>query len=78
MNSFGFCSSGSKVEKGTSTPYGAKFKVGDIIGCWISKDSTNVIIKFTINGEDQGIAWVNGVDMDYYQFRKAYDSFDIL
>ena len=57
LNSFGFCSSGSKVESGASTPFGAKFNVGDIVGCWISKDATNVVIKFTINGEDQGIAW---------------------
>jgi len=57
LNSFGFCSTGTKCEKGKSEPYGCVFGVNDIIGCWLSKSGTNVTIRFTVNGEDKGIAW---------------------
>ena len=60
MNSFAFSSCGVKIENGKSVQYANKLKAGDIVGCWISKNDTNVIIRYTINGDDQGIAWVRG------------------
>lgn len=35
------------------------YKAGDVVGCWISKNGTTVTMKFTVNGEDKGSAWVS-------------------
>ena len=60
LNSFAFCSSGNKVENANNNAYGKALKQGDIIGCWIYKMKSNVTLKFSINGEEQGVAWVRG------------------
>ena len=58
-NSFAFCASGKKLEKGAAVDYvETGYKVGDVVGCWISKNGNAVTMKFTLNGEDKGIAWV--------------------
>ena len=59
-NSFGFCASGKKLENGQSADYVSEgYKAGDVVGCWISKNGTTVTMKFTVNGEDKGSAWVS-------------------
>ncbi len=44
---------------GGSKPYGPKWKVGDIIGCFIDLDSPRGKIMFSVNGRSCGVAFEN-------------------
>ena len=44
---------------GGSKPYGPKWKVGDVIGCFLDLDSPKGKILFSVNGRSCGIAFEN-------------------
>jgi hypothetical protein len=44
---------------GGSKPYGPKWKIGDVIGCFIDLDSPRGKILFSVNGKSCGLAFEN-------------------
>ncbi|XP_026482305.1 uncharacterized protein LOC113389492 [Ctenocephalides felis] len=54
--SFGYESSGKFVSNNEFTDYGVQIKETDVVGAYLDLDSTPCTIKFTVNGEEQGIA----------------------
>lgn len=55
-HSFGYCESGRKANNGEFTDYGKPYQLDDVIGCYLDLESTPCTIKYTLNGEDLGIA----------------------
>ncbi|GAB0091042.1 hypothetical protein DMENIID0001_058390 [Sergentomyia squamirostris] len=57
-NSFAYDSDGRKIrDAGEAEDYGVKFSVGDVIGIYLDMDATPCTIQYTVNGEDQGVAF---------------------
>uniref|UniRef100_A0A1B0CS09 Uncharacterized protein n=1 Tax=Lutzomyia longipalpis TaxID=7200 RepID=A0A1B0CS09_LUTLO len=56
-NSFAYDAEGRKVHAGTEEDFGVKFTVGDVIGVYLDMESESCKIQFTVNGEDQGVAF---------------------
>ena len=56
-NSFAYCDSGRKANKSEFADYGKPFQLDDVIGCYLDLDSTPCTIKYTLNGEDLGVAF---------------------
>ena len=54
-DSFAFSGTGARSTEGRSEPYGRRWGVGDIIGCFIDLDQG--AIAFSVNGEMQGHAF---------------------
>lgn len=55
-HSFGYCESGRKANNGEFTEYGKPYQLDDVIGCYLDLESTPCTIKYTLNGEDFGVA----------------------
>ncbi|XP_032292737.1 heterogeneous nuclear ribonucleoprotein U isoform X3 [Drosophila virilis] len=55
-HSYGYCESGRKANNGEFKDYGKPYQLDDVIGCYLDLDSTPCNIKYTLNGEDLGIA----------------------
>ena len=63
-NSFGYGGTGKISDNCKFQSYGKTFGVGDVIGCYLDMNTDPVIIKFTVNGVDQGVAFrVNKSDL---------------
>ena len=56
-NSFGYGGTGKISDNCKFQNYGQQFGVGDVIGCYLDLNSDPIIIKFTVNGVDQGVAF---------------------
>ena len=56
-NSFGYGGTGKISDNCKFLSYGKTFGVGDVIGCYLDMNTDPVIIKFTVNGVDQGVAF---------------------
>lgn len=55
--SFGYSSIGKKLTDNQYEDYGLEFGKDDIIGCYLDATSENVVMSYTVNGKDQGIAF---------------------
>ncbi|XP_034489435.1 heterogeneous nuclear ribonucleoprotein U-like protein 2 [Drosophila innubila] len=55
-HSYGYCENGRKANNGEFTSYGKLYQLDDVIGCYLDLESTPCNIKYTLNGEDLGIA----------------------
>ncbi|XP_050592147.1 heterogeneous nuclear ribonucleoprotein U-like protein 2 isoform X1 [Bombus affinis] len=55
--SFGYSSTGKKLADNQYEDYGLEFGKDDIIGCYLDATSENVIMSYTVNGKDQGVAF---------------------
>ncbi|XP_012139478.2 uncharacterized protein LOC100875790 isoform X1 [Megachile rotundata] len=56
--SFGYCSTGKKLTDNNYEDYGVQFGKDDIIGCYFDATSeSDVVLTYTVNGKDQGIAF---------------------
>ncbi|XP_062128641.1 heterogeneous nuclear ribonucleoprotein U isoform X4 [Drosophila sulfurigaster albostrigata] len=55
-HSFGYCENGRKANNGEFTSYGKPYQLDDVIGCYLDLESTPCNIKYTLNGEDLGVA----------------------
>ncbi|ALC42121.1 CG30122 [Drosophila busckii] len=55
-HSFGYCESGRKANNSEFTDYGKPYQLDDVIGCYLDLESTPCNIKYTLNGEDLGVA----------------------
>uniref|UniRef100_A0A1L8DCX0 Putative heteroproteinous nuclear ribonucleoprotein u-like protein 1 n=1 Tax=Nyssomyia neivai TaxID=330878 RepID=A0A1L8DCX0_9DIPT len=55
--SFAFDGEGKKVTGGTEEDFGVKFTAGDVIGVYLDMETDTCRIQFTVNGEDQGVAF---------------------
>ncbi|KAI8122144.1 Heterogeneous nuclear ribonucleoprotein U-like protein 1 [Lucilia cuprina] len=56
-NSFAYCESGRKATKGEFVDFAKPFQLDDVIGCYLDLESTPCNIKYTLNGEDLGVAF---------------------
>ena len=56
-NSFGYGGTGKISDNCKFLSYGKTFGVGDVIGCYLDMNTDPVIMKFTVNGVDQGVAF---------------------
>ncbi|XP_030375113.1 heterogeneous nuclear ribonucleoprotein U-like protein 1 isoform X2 [Scaptodrosophila lebanonensis] len=56
-HSYGYCESGRKASNSEFTEYGKPYQLDDVIGCYLDLDSTPCHIKYTLNGEDLGVAF---------------------
>ena len=56
--SYGYCSTGKKLTDNRYEDYGVQFGKDDVIGCYLDATSENsVVLSYTVNGKDQGIAF---------------------
>lgn len=55
--SYGFGGTGKISTNCKFSDYGKPFIVNDVVGCYLDLDSNEVQISYTINGENQGIAY---------------------
>ncbi|XP_030244617.1 heterogeneous nuclear ribonucleoprotein U-like protein 1 isoform X3 [Drosophila navojoa] len=55
-HSYGYCESGRKANNGEFKDYGKPYQLDDVIGCYLDLESTPCNIRYTLNGEDLGIA----------------------
>ncbi|XP_023030669.1 heterogeneous nuclear ribonucleoprotein U-like protein 2 isoform X2 [Drosophila willistoni] len=56
-HSFGYCESGRKANQSEFTDYGKPYQLDDVIGCYLDLESEPCTIKYTLNGEDLGVAF---------------------
>ncbi|XP_017148783.1 heterogeneous nuclear ribonucleoprotein U-like protein 2 isoform X3 [Drosophila miranda] len=56
-HSFGYCETGRKANKGEFVDYGKPYQLDDVIGCYLDLESEPCTIKYTLNGEDLGVAF---------------------
>uniref|UniRef100_W8AEX7 Protein encore n=1 Tax=Ceratitis capitata TaxID=7213 RepID=W8AEX7_CERCA len=56
-NSFAYCESGRKATNSDFTEFSKPYQLDDVIGCYLDLDSTPCNIKYTLNGEDLGVAF---------------------
>ena len=56
-HSFAYCESGRKALNSEFTEYGKTYQLDDVIGCYLDLESTPCTIKYTLNGEDLGVAF---------------------
>ncbi|XP_037955746.1 heterogeneous nuclear ribonucleoprotein U-like protein 2 [Teleopsis dalmanni] len=56
-NSFAYCETGRKAVNSDFTDYSKPYKLDDVIGCYLDLESTPCTIKYTLNGEDLGVAF---------------------
>ena len=56
-NSYGYGGTGKISDNCKFQSYGKMFGVGDVIGCYLDMNTDPVIMKFTVNGVDQGVAF---------------------
>lgn len=56
-HSFGYCETGRKANQGEFSDYGKPYKLDDVIGCYLDLESEPCTIKYTLNGEDLGVAF---------------------
>ncbi|XP_005186556.2 heterogeneous nuclear ribonucleoprotein U-like protein 1 [Musca domestica] len=56
-NSFAYCESGRKATKGEFVEFAQPYQLDDVIGCYLDLESTPCTIKYTLNGEDLGVAF---------------------
>jgi len=63
--SYGFGGTGKISEDCKFRNYGKKFSQGDVVGCYLDMNADPVIIKYTINGVEQGVAFrINKSELD--------------
>ena len=55
--SFGFGGTSKISEDCKFRNYGAKFGQGDVVGCYLDMNADPIIIKYTVNGVEQGVAF---------------------
>ena len=56
-HSYGYGGTGKISEDCKFKNYGKKFGQGDVIGCYLDMNCDPIIIKYTINGQEQGVAF---------------------
>ncbi|XP_061399915.1 heterogeneous nuclear ribonucleoprotein U-like protein 1 [Musca vetustissima] len=56
-NSFAYCESGRKATNGEFVDFAKPYQLDDVIGCYLDLESTPCTIKYTLNGEDLGVAF---------------------
>lgn len=56
-NSFAYCESGRKATNGEFVEFSKPYQLDDVIGCYLDLESTPCTIKYTLNGEDLGVAF---------------------
>lgn len=56
-NSFAYCESGRKATNSEFTEFSKPYQLDDVIGCYLDLESTPCNIKYTLNGEDLGVAF---------------------
>lgn len=56
-SSYAYSSKGKTWNQGKCQPYGEEYAIGDIIGCYLDIQNDNFSISFTINGNEQGVAY---------------------
>ncbi|XP_073811133.1 uncharacterized protein [Musca autumnalis] len=56
-NSFAYCESGKKATNGEFLEFAKPYQLDDVIGCYLDLESTPCTIKYTLNGEDVGVAF---------------------
>ncbi|XP_033253393.1 heterogeneous nuclear ribonucleoprotein U-like isoform X2 [Drosophila miranda] len=56
-HSFGYCETGRKANEGEFVDYGKPYQLDDVIGCYLDLESEPCTIKYTLNGEDLGVAF---------------------
>lgn len=56
-NSFAYCESGRKATNGEFSEFAKPYQLDDVIGCYLDLESTPCTIKYTLNGEDLGVAF---------------------
>lgn len=56
-NSFAYCESGRKATNGEFLEFGKPFQLDDVIGCYLDLESSPCNIKYTLNGDDLGVAF---------------------
>lgn len=56
-NSFAYCESGRKATNSEFTEFSKPYQLDDVVGCYLDLDSTPCTIKYTLNGEDLGVAF---------------------
>ena len=56
-NSYGFGGTSKVSEDCKFRNYGQKFGQGDVVGCYLDMNADPIIIKYTVNGVEQGVAF---------------------
>uniref|UniRef100_A0A1I8Q821 SAP domain-containing protein n=1 Tax=Stomoxys calcitrans TaxID=35570 RepID=A0A1I8Q821_STOCA len=56
-NSFAYCETGRKATNGEFSDFGKPYQLDDVIGCYLDLESSPCTIKYTLNGEDLGVAF---------------------
>uniref|UniRef100_A0A0A1WKD5 Heterogeneous nuclear ribonucleoprotein U-like protein 1 n=1 Tax=Zeugodacus cucurbitae TaxID=28588 RepID=A0A0A1WKD5_ZEUCU len=56
-HSFAYCESGRKATNSEFTDFSKPYQLDDVIGCYLDLESTPCTIKYTLNGEDVGVAF---------------------
>lgn len=56
-NSFAYCESGRKASNSEFQNFSKPYQLDDVIGCYLDLESTPCNIKYTLNGEDLGVAF---------------------
>uniref|UniRef100_A0A1A9UH06 SAP domain-containing protein n=2 Tax=Glossina TaxID=44049 RepID=A0A1A9UH06_GLOAU len=56
-HSFAYCESGRKATNNNFVEYSKAYQLDDVIGCYLDLESTPCTIKYTLNGEDLGVAF---------------------
>ncbi|XP_039953054.1 heterogeneous nuclear ribonucleoprotein U-like protein 2 isoform X1 [Bactrocera tryoni] len=56
-NSFAYCETGRKATNSEFTEFSKPYQLDDVIGCYLDLESTPCNIKYTLNGEDLGMAF---------------------
>uniref|UniRef100_A0A1A9ZWC6 SAP domain-containing protein n=1 Tax=Glossina pallidipes TaxID=7398 RepID=A0A1A9ZWC6_GLOPL len=56
-HSFAYCESGRKATNSNFVEYSKAYQLDDVIGCYLDLESTPCTIKYTLNGEDLGVAF---------------------
>lgn len=56
-NSYGYGGTSKISDNCKFQSYGKPFGVGDVVGCYLDMNNDPVIMKFTVNGVDQGVAF---------------------
>ncbi|XP_075169611.1 uncharacterized protein LOC142241712 isoform X2 [Haematobia irritans] len=56
-NSFAYCETGRKATNGQFSDFGKSYQLDDVVGCYLDLESSPCTIKYTLNGEDLGIAF---------------------
>ncbi|XP_059622428.1 heterogeneous nuclear ribonucleoprotein U-like protein 2 [Phlebotomus argentipes] len=56
-NSFAYGGEGKKYHRDNEEDFGVKFTVGDVVGVYLDLESTPCKVQYTVNGEDQGVAF---------------------